>query len=272
LLFFFSSHWGYGQEIVARVNGEPITRQQLIQALLERAGRSILEELINETIIQQALEKAHIRITPEMVEKRLQQFREKNFDTEEKFRAWLEEKHLTLAALRREIELELGIEELVKPGIKVTEEDIQLAYRRQAKRMRVRHILVRTEAEARELRQRLLQGEDFATLARKYSLDTGTAGRGGDLNYFNYYAYASSMPKFAETVFRLKVGEISKPIPSPFGYHIARVDDIKEPPPMTREQHDQFARELYARRLDEAKRAWFQQAKAQAQIEWLLGE
>jgi len=83
-----------------------------------------------------------------------------------------------------------------------------------------RHILVATEAEANDIIARLKKGEDFGKLAQEKSTDTGSGAKGGDLGWFG----AGAMVKEFETAaFALKVGEISQPVKSSFGYHIIQV-------------------------------------------------
>ncbi|GIK71497.1 MAG: hypothetical protein BroJett021_04850 [Chloroflexota bacterium] len=77
-----------------------------------------------------------------------------------------------------------------------------------------------TLALANELRQRLLDGEDFAQLAAEYSDDPGSAAQGGDLGWFSR---GRMVAPFEEAAFSLQVGEISEPIKSDFGYHIIEV-------------------------------------------------
>ena len=74
-----------------------------------------------------------------------------------------------------------------------------------------------TLALAEELRQRILDGEDFAALAEEYSDDPGSAVSGGDLGWFGRGLMA---PPFEEAAFSLAIGEISEPVQSDFGYHI----------------------------------------------------
>ncbi|MFZ1838516.1 MAG: peptidylprolyl isomerase, partial [Dokdonella sp.] len=89
-----------------------------------------------------------------------------------------------------------------------------------------RHILVRiteivsaaqAEKTIRDLRARILAGEDFAKLAKEFSNDTGTANLGGDMGWFVKGAYGS---KIAEMLTETKVGEISEPFLSDAGWHI----------------------------------------------------
>jgi peptidyl-prolyl cis-trans isomerase C len=111
----------------------------------------------------------------------------------------------------------------------VTDEEIKAAYDKesakvkQTERVRARHILVATEKEANDIEAKLQKGEKFEDLAKQYSLD-GSKDYGGDLGYFT----APEMVKeFSDAAFKLKVGEISPPVKSDYGWHIIRMDDRK---------------------------------------------
>lgn len=83
-----------------------------------------------------------------------------------------------------------------------------------------RQILVADEATAKQVEERLAKGEDFAAIAKEVSTDTGSAQNGGDLGWFGKGAM---VPEFETAAFSLKVGEISQPVQSQFGYHIIQV-------------------------------------------------
>ncbi len=111
----------------------------------------------------------------------------------------------------------------------ITEEEIKAAYDKESakvqstERVRARHILVATEKEAQDIEAKLQKGEKFEDLAKQYSLD-GSKDYGGDLGYFT----APEMVKaFSDAAFALKVGEISQPVKTDFGWHIIRMDDRK---------------------------------------------
>jgi peptidyl-prolyl cis-trans isomerase C len=95
--------------------------------------------------------------------------------------------------------------------------------------VRARHILVKTEAEAKSIIAQLDKGADFATLAKKYSTDPGAAS-GGDLGYFTR---DDMVPAFAAAAFALPVGKYTEtPVKTEFGWHVILVEDrrVKKPP------------------------------------------
>jgi peptidyl-prolyl cis-trans isomerase D len=83
-----------------------------------------------------------------------------------------------------------------------------------------RHILVADEATAKSIRQQLIDGADFATLAAQSSLDTGSKSAGGDLGWF---AKGAMLPEFETSAYSLKIGEISQPVQTSAGWHIIQV-------------------------------------------------
>jgi peptidyl-prolyl cis-trans isomerase C len=111
----------------------------------------------------------------------------------------------------------------------VTDAEIKLAYDEesakvsQTERVRARHILLGSEKEAQDIEARLKAGEKFDDLAKKYSLD-GSKDYGGDLGYFTA---PEMVAEFSKAAFALKVGEISAPIKTDFGWHVIKLEDRK---------------------------------------------
>lgn len=119
----------------------------------------------------------------------------------------------------------------------VTEEALQKEYAARTARYteieyKARHILVPSEAEAKELIRQLDRGGNFARLARTKSIDSGSAKDGGDLGWFT----ANTMvPQFAQAVTQLAKGKHSKqPVATQFGFHVILVEDQRQqtPPPL----------------------------------------
>jgi parvulin-like peptidyl-prolyl isomerase len=77
-------------------------------------------------------------------------------------------------------------------------------------------------AKARELRERLEKGEDFAALAKAESDDTGSGANGGDLGFFGR---GRMVPPFEQAAFSLEIGKISEPVKSQFGFHLIQVQE-----------------------------------------------
>lgn len=119
----------------------------------------------------------------------------------------------------------------------VTDAEIQAAYdKAKAEAVepeyRARHILVNTEAEAKKLIADLGKKAKFEDLAKKHSKDPGSAKDGGALDWSDRGTFVK---EFSDALAGLKKGEITKsPVKSQFGYHIIRLDDIRQPqiPPL----------------------------------------
>lgn len=93
---------------------------------------------------------------------------------------------------------------------------------RDQKEVHARHILVASEAEAKDVKKKLDDGKKFEELAKEYSKDPGSAKQGGDLGYFTK---EKMVKEFADAAFKMKKGEVSAPVKSQFGWHIIKVDD-----------------------------------------------
>jgi peptidyl-prolyl cis-trans isomerase C len=93
--------------------------------------------------------------------------------------------------------------------------------------IRASHILVKTEEEANKVLDRLKKGEKFETLARELSLDKESAKHGGDLGFFGR---GQMVPEFERAAAGLKVGQVSGPVKTQFGYHIIKVTAKKTGP------------------------------------------
>jgi len=94
----------------------------------------------------------------------------------------------------------------------------------QPRQVRARHILVSNLTTANAIEAQLKSGGDFAALAKKYSSDPGSKDKGGELGFFTQGAMVK---EFSDAAFAMKVGAISQPVHSPYGWHIIQVEEIK---------------------------------------------
>ncbi|MFP4209277.1 MAG: SurA N-terminal domain-containing protein [Wenzhouxiangella sp.] len=141
--------------------------------------------------------------------------------------------------------IELDTQELTR-DLELTEEDLRQRYEAARQRYltpearQAAHILIETDAErsdedgralATQLYERALDGESFADLAREFSDDPASADVGGDLGWIEP---GDMVEAFEEALFGLTfTGELSEPVRTPFGWHVIRLEDIREPEGMS---------------------------------------
>ena len=109
--------------------------------------------------------------------------------------------------------------------------DEKIATMKPQQEIHARHILVATEEEAKKVKERLKNGEDFATVAKEVSKDTGAEG--GDLGFFTR---GQMLKPFEDAAFALDVGQISDPVQTQFGWHIIKVEEKRDQPLPTFDQ------------------------------------
>jgi peptidyl-prolyl cis-trans isomerase SurA len=143
---------------------------------------------------------------------------------------------------------------------------------------RARHILARvnelvSETEARRrvtlLRQRIVEGADFAELARLNSDDTASAQRGGELSWT---VPGDLVPEFERAMSQLKIGEVSQPVRTPFGFHIIQVLERRTADLSADRKRIEARRVLRDRRADEAYQEWLRQLRDRAYVDLRLDE
>lgn len=136
-----------------------------------------------------------------------------------------------------------------------------------------RHILIRAtalrsgqEAQtlARQLRTRIKQGEDFATLAREYSDDPGSARQGGDLGWISQ---GDMVDAFAEQLLNTPINTLSPVFQTEFGWHFLRIED-KRTADMSEEFRRMRARQaLQQRRFEEELQQWLREQRGEAYVD-----
>ena len=138
----------------------------------------------------------------------------------------------TLERARRQILANRFLQKNVQP--KITDANVKGFFDKNKARynqdeVHAQHVLLKEEAEAKEVYQKAKKGDDFETLAKKYSKDPSAAQNGGDLGFFTR---SRMVPQFADKAFAMKKGEISEPVKSPFGWHVIKVIDTRAGKPV----------------------------------------
>ncbi|MDX2505675.1 MAG: peptidylprolyl isomerase [Gammaproteobacteria bacterium] len=203
--------------VLATVNGEDITESQLkiaaaqskvnFNSITPEQKKLLTEALVNRQLVLQEAIKANY---------------DKDADISARVQA-LTESYIAANYLAK-----------VAKNFKVEEKDMKAYYEKNVvtntpKEYKARHILVKTEDEAKALIKEIDGGADFSKLAKEKSTDTGSSERGGDLGWFTEQ---DMVAPFSKAVAGLKKGELAKtPINSQFGWHVIILDDERTTKP-----------------------------------------
>jgi peptidyl-prolyl cis-trans isomerase D len=126
--------------------------------------------------------------------------------------------------------VELNLDEVTK-SISPSDDDLAILYDEEKNRFstdeerKAQHILVEKKVTADQVISLINEGKSFEDLAKEYSIDTGSKDSGGDLGFFGI---GVMVPEFETAVFAMKEGEVSAPIKSEFGFHVIKLNKIKE--------------------------------------------
>jgi peptidyl-prolyl cis-trans isomerase C len=219
LLAAFAAAPAFAQNI-AVVNGTPIPKARadaLIAQLVHQGQQdtpqlqmAVREELVNREILMQEALRRGLPNRPDI--------------------------KAQIAVAQQTVVLRSLIEDFVK---KNTPTDAEVTARYNTlikdaggKEYHLHHILVDNEQQAKDLIAKIKAGASFEALAKQYSKDPGSGKNGGDLDWSDPKAY---VPEFAEAATHLQKGQMTDtPVHTQFGWHIIRVDDVRNttPPPL----------------------------------------
>lgn len=153
-----------------------------------------------------------------------------------------------------DIKEQLLIEALLKKKItaqtQMSEDDLKKYYEehkedfKKDRELNTRHILLKTEEEAKQVQAKLQKGEDFTELAKKYSIDPNVRQTGGEIGF---QPKGSLIPEFENAAHKLtKVGQVSGIVKTQFGYHIIRLEGVKPPSYVPLEEVKDFIKQKNA--------------------------
>lgn len=226
LSFFFSGcqksrEKGLGERELVRINNVSISLEEF-QQMLEKQPLEGKMRLLSEKGTRDFLE--NYVIPREVL---YQEAKKKGLDKNKEIQAKIED-------TRRAILIEAFLEEELRGKAEVSEEEIQRYYKEnrtlfmEPQEIKIRHIVVNTEPALKEVVKKLSQGESFEKLASTYNIGNFKED-GGNLGYIRRGQLAPPFAQFEEAAFSLrKRGEISEVISTPYGYHIVRLEDMRE--------------------------------------------
>lgn len=212
----FLANPGNLDQVLAKVDGGEVKRRdvtallsnlppQMLEMSMVAVYPLLLERLVDNKLVAAAARSASLQNEPEVKQKV----------------ADAEERAIQELYLRRALDAQLTDARLREKF------DAFLKENPPQEEVRARHILVDTEAKARDVLSDLRKGADFAAVAKAKSSD-GSARDGGDLGFFTR---GDMVSEFSDAAFALKVGEVSKePVKSQFGFHIIKVEARRSQP------------------------------------------
>jgi hypothetical protein len=168
------------------------------------------------------------------------------------------------------------LSEQLTSQITVSDTEIQSYYEGNKKmfevpdQVRASHILVETEDEAKAIIKELKDGADFEELAGSKSIDPTAKTNGGELGFFSQ---GKMVAEFETAAFALKIGEISAPVKTQFGYHVIKVTDKKAAYTMSLDTvKDQIEEALKAEKQKSVIDTYVSQLRASAEIDYVEGD
>ena len=226
--------------VVARVNGTELHRSEVLAARqmlpaqvqqipFDQVYPQLLDSLVTNLLAAQAGRKQKLGDDPE-VKKRLQ---------------WAQDQIIEDVYLSRYIRAAM-----TDDRIKARYDEF-LKDQKPQDQVNAKHILVKTEDEAKAVIADLKNGGDFSAIAKEKSNDPGTKATGGDLGWFTK---DEMVPEFAEATFKLQKGQYTEtPVKTQFGYHVILLVDRRTAPPPTLEEARPQVVALLQRELIEQK-------------------
>ncbi|MFY7961444.1 MAG: peptidylprolyl isomerase [Elsteraceae bacterium] len=212
----FLANPGNLDQVLAKVEGGEVKRRdvtallsnlppQMLEMSMVAVYPLLLERLVDNKLVAAAARNASLQNEPEVKQKV----------------ADAEERAIQELYLRRALDAQLTDAKLREKF------DAFLKENPPQEEVRARHILVDSEAKARDVLADLRKGADFAAVAKAKSSD-GSARDGGDLGFFTR---GDMVPEFSDAAFALKAGEVTKePVKSQFGFHIIKVEARRKQP------------------------------------------
>jgi peptidyl-prolyl cis-trans isomerase C len=248
-VFFQAPAFAQDDALVAKVGGVEIHQSELDAAManLSQQYQQMPDDQKKVAALSQIID-------IKLVSKKAEEAGLQNSDDFKKRMAFLQERELHNAYLRQQFET-------LKPEEVKARYDKEVAAMPKEEEIHARHILVKTEDEAKAIIKQLDEGKDFTELAKEKSEDTSKSD-GGDLGYFTK---GRMVPEFEEAAFALEKGTYTKtPVKSQFGFHVIKVEDKRDAQPPAFDQVEPQVRQIV---MQEKYSAIIDAAKADQKVE-----
>jgi peptidyl-prolyl cis-trans isomerase C len=292
-------------EVVARVNGQPISAADLERAVGEleaRAGqpvpadqrdrivRGVLDQLVAYRLLAQESGVRRIAVADSDVDARIAQIRSQ-FPSEQQFTQTLAQRRLTVEGLRTDVREGMQIDKMldaeVGGRVAVTADQVNDFYAKnpsefqQAERVHASHILIsvpaggsaevkeQARARAADVLKDVKAGKDFAALAKEHSQDPGSGAKGGDLGFFER---GQMVGPFEQAAFSLAPGQSSELVETQFGFHIVKVLEKQEARtiPLAEVRAQQVEQFLQGQNRDRETQVFVESLKTKGKVEILI--
>ncbi len=232
--------------------------------------RNLLNQLIEQHLFLTEAARLKVDVHPDELSQAVDRIKGDYASGE--FEAMLQKQQITFEEwkerLRRELLSQRVINQAVPENVRITEEEIQTYYKQHSKEfarpneIRARQIVVANEETAKAIRLQLVQGADFASLAKARSLSPDKE-QGGDLGFFT----KGEMPEEFDIVFTLGIGKISPIVKTAYGYHVFKVEELHPAKPMTpAEAAERIRAQLTQERREKLFAGWVAGLKEKARI------
>ena len=228
-----------GKDAIAIVNGDNISKEDYKEemsfygamlASRQNLKNSIVQMMVQDKLISDDMKANKIEIADKDVNEAFLNS-VKQFGGQEQFDKMLDDYNMDVEKFKDTVRKDLMYQKHKEWFTKenpVTDEEIKDYYEDNKDEFAKRdasHILVEDEKTAKEIKEKLDNGEDFAKLAKEYSKDSANAENGGNLGTFSK---GQMVKEFEDAVFNLKEGEISNPVKTQFGYHIIKLNKVAD--------------------------------------------
>lgn len=211
-----------GNPALVKTKAGNITQQDLYKELKSEYGNQVVQTLVYKKLLE-----SKYTVTKKEIDAKVASI-QSGLGGSAQLQKALAQNNMTMTQFKDNVKMQLLLLKAETAGIKVTDQDLQTYFNNNKSKyveVQVRHILVDKLSTAQDIEKQLKNGADFATLAKKYSTDTGSKSKGGEIGWVkNDGTYVAA---FTNAALKLKKGEISAPVKSQYGYHIIKAEAVK---------------------------------------------